>query len=120
MAFWMSFTGWTSVMESPSPGPTRRILRQGHARRIQEPAARPGRERPVQPRRLESLPSPLPTPDRWSLSVVQRPVEDAFHDTTALLTGPLDDSARKNEGVEWQGGRVSLPRGPRRDDPPRG
>jgi len=45
------------------------------------------------------------------------PVEDAVHDATALLTGPLDDSARDNNDVEWQGGRVYLHLGARRDGP---
>jgi hypothetical protein len=48
------------------------------------------------------------------------PVEDAVHDATALLTGPLDDSALDNDEVEWQGGRVYLHLGARRDDPPLG
>jgi hypothetical protein len=37
---------------------------------------------------------------------------------TALLTGPLDDSARDNDDIEWQGGWVYLHLGARRDDPP--
>jgi hypothetical protein len=48
------------------------------------------------------------------------PVEDAVHDATALLTGPLDGTAQDNDEVEWQGGRVYLHLGARPDDPPRG
>jgi hypothetical protein len=45
------------------------------------------------------------------------PIEDAVHDTTVLLTGPLDGTAHDNDEVEWQGGRVYLHLGARRDDP---
>jgi hypothetical protein len=34
-----------------------------------------------------------------------------------LLTGPLDGTAHDNDEVEWQGGRVYLHLGARRDDP---
>jgi hypothetical protein len=56
----------------------------------------------------------------WSLRWGSAPVDDAVHDATALLTGPLDDSALDNDELEWQGGRVYLHLGARRDDPPRG
>jgi hypothetical protein len=74
----------------------------------------------VRPRRLESPSVACDSPrTRWSLPVVQGPVEDTIHDATALLTGPLDDSARDKDEVEWQSGRVYLHLGARRDDRPR-
>jgi len=43
-------------------------------------------------------------------------LEDAVHDATALLTGLQDGPAPDNDEVDWQGGRVYLHLGARRDD----
>jgi len=51
---------------------------------------------------------------------ISRRVEDAVRHTAVLVNGPRFQVARDNDEVEWQGGRVYLQLGARRDDPPRG
>jgi hypothetical protein len=47
-------------------------------------------------------------------------VEDSVHKATARLAALRGGVARDNDEIEWQGGRVYLHLGARRDDPPRG
>ena len=47
-------------------------------------------------------------------------VAHAVLEATPLLTAPPHGSTQDNDEVEWQGGRVFLHLGARRDDPPRG
>jgi hypothetical protein len=47
-------------------------------------------------------------------------VEHTVHDATAQLRELLLDRPLDNDEVEWQGGRVYLHLGARRDDRPRG
>jgi hypothetical protein len=47
-------------------------------------------------------------------------VADIGHDATLLVRALPFCSARDNDEVEWQGGRVYLHLGARRDDPPQG
>jgi hypothetical protein len=47
-------------------------------------------------------------------------IVDIVLDATPLMEEPRPRRAQDNDEVEWQGGRVYLHLGARRDDPPRG
>jgi hypothetical protein len=47
-------------------------------------------------------------------------VMDTFPHKNTLITGSLCRPPSDNDEVEWQGGRVFLHLGARRDNPPRG
>ena len=55
---------------------------------------------------------------REMLAELQRLPREA--ELLAFEAGCEDYCEREVDEVEWQGGRVYLPLGPRRDDPPRG
>jgi len=48
----------------------------------------------------------------------RRTVPDTIHDAMLLVRNPPLRSARDDDEIEWQGGRVDLYLGAGRDDPP--